>query len=127
MTITTFGKIFKLWITFYFYWLINTLVTAHAKKDKSDFFYLFGCLFYGTIAGLILYGTLHWFDYHPSFITPSSSLEISNLSLEVPLDDVSLKEQKYLEMEKEKEEQRSQIRVWFITTLIVYYIVFSIK
>lgn len=120
--LSTYCKIFRLWITFYSYWLINYFVFVYAKKDKSDFFIILAAFFYATIIGLIICGNMTWFDYHPSFASEISSLSLNDLVL----DDLNFQKQEELEAQKEAERLKRQTYIWIITTLVVYSIVFSI-
>ena len=63
-----------------------------------------------------------WFDDHPSFASEISSLSLNDLVL----DDLNFQKQEELEAQKEAERLKRQTYIWIITTLVVYYIVFSI-
>ena len=124
----TFLKIFNVWITLYSYWLINLFVIAYAKKNKSpDFFILLASLFYGAILGVTICVTMDWFDLYLNFAPSINTSEISSLSMNdnLILDDLNVKKQEELEVQKEVEDLRRQNYIWIITTLVVYYIVFS--
>jgi disulfide bond formation protein DsbB len=122
---STYCKIYALWITFYSYWLINYFVLLYAQKNKSNFYIILACFYYGIIIGLVICGVMTWLDYHPSFapeILEPPSLSLSDLTI----DNLDLKKQQEFETQEQvKKKLKTQTYIWVITTLIVYYVVFT--
>jgi hypothetical protein len=120
-------KFLYAWITLYSYWLINLFVTSYfsyVKGKNNDFLFYFSCFMSAIIGGLITCVIMDWFDLFPNFVSLDCAINIPpNLSTtDFILDE--LVEQKELETQKELEQIREHTKLWLITTLIVYSIVF---
>jgi len=118
-------EIFRLFINFYSYWLIYYFVLVYAQKNKSDFYLRLACFYYVSVIGSFICGSMIWSDYPLS--SAPEVLEVPSLPLsDLTLDNLDLQKKAELETEMEaKKRLKTQSCIWIITTLVVYYVVFT--
>lgn len=128
MKLSTFIKYFNIWSTFFLHWLMKNLFITSAKKSKLEFYFLISCCIFGAIIGTTL-GVLmiHW-GYIPNFANEISSANDVTVIFDISLEHLHEQEKTEIINKAEKELRKNAVthyRVWVLTTIVVYCIVFS--